>query len=46
MLFNIEIVEKGTGEVVESMYNVETKVMEKLRVAYALDPFYSIRISN
>lgn len=46
MKYNIEVIEKGTGEVIEFMFQVEAKVMNKLRMAYAYDPFYTVRITN
>ena len=46
MKYNIEVIEKETEEVIEAMYQVEAKVMQKLRMAYAYDPFYAVRISN
>lgn len=46
MKFNIEVIEKETGEIIECMFQVEPKVMNKIRMAYAYDPFYTVLITN
>ena len=46
MKFNVEVIEKETEEVIESLYQVEYKVARAVANGYAYDPFYTVRISN
>lgn len=45
MKYNVEVIEKETEEVMEMLFQVDGKIMKKIRDAYAFDPFYIVRIS-
>ena len=46
MKFNVEVIEKETEEVIDFLFQVDVNVVNKIRNAYAFDPFYTVKISN
>ena len=46
MFYNVKVIETQTGEVFDTLYQVEAHVARSLAKGYEFDPFYSVVISN